>query len=669
MIHSHLPIRTAALLALTASLAGMPAAPGRAAEPADDELKSVLAAPVYGSAQLAGASKYAQDLAEAPTVVYVRTAGEIRTQGYRTLADVLESMPGVHLRSDRIYSHVGVRGINPPGDYASRLLVLIDGMRVNEAIYDSATLGREFPLDVGLIERVEFIPGPGSALYGSNAVLGVVNVITRAPSQLPGLRAIVEASGGARRKLTVTWGGDAGPARLLLGAAVERSRGRDHHFAEFDRPGESDGWARGQDGERNDKLFFKARLADLTLSAQVSDRTKRDPTASYGTLFDRRSDSADRYALVDLSYARALDEHREVHARIGIARYRYWGYGEYDQDGTTVPGESRAGADWTTGELRYVWSGWTGHRILTGLEFQDNRRQMLRSEDLEPAPLVYSDLRLTSARHSVYVNDEWQVTPALRLNLGARVDRRLDGRATTTPRLAALWTPTPAWTFKLQRGSAFREPNISETHYADGSQIANTSLKVESLVSHDAAVLWRPTTTFSLSGSLYELRIRDLIKLVDVAEGTGQYVNAGRSRARGVEAEATWEPGSGVQWRAGWSRQRADDADTGTTLPDAPRSLLKVAVVVPLPSVDGARLGANLQRAGMRHTLAGTPLPAHVRLNLQFTHAPAGRPWKLGVGIVNVFDRRRSDPAGPEHVQDALVQDGRELVVRVGRTF
>ena len=119
-------------------------------------------------------------------MVYVRTGGEIRAQGYRTLAEVLESLPGIHLRSDRAYTYTGARGISRPGDYSSRLLLLIDGVRVNEAIYDSATAGREFPLDVGLIDRVEYMPGPGSALYGSNAVLGVVNVVTRNPSQLPG---------------------------------------------------------------------------------------------------------------------------------------------------------------------------------------------------------------------------------------------------------------------------------------------------------------------------------------------------------------------------------------------------------------------------------------------------------------------------------------------------
>lgn len=652
---------TACLLALLAGRLAL------AAEAAADDLASVLAEPVYGSSRLAGASKYGQDLADAPMLVYVRTAGEIRAQGYRTLADVLESVPGVHLRFDRIYTHVGVRGINPPGDYSSRLLVLIDGVRVNEAIYDSATLGREFPLDIGLIDRVEFIPGPGSALYGSNAVLGVVNVITRSPSQLPGLDATLEASGAGRRKLALTWGGEAGPARLLLGAAVERSRGRDLHFPAFDAPATQDGWALGQDGERNDKLFLKLRWSDVTLSAQLSDRSKRDPTGSYGTIFGTRSDSADRYALADLSYRRAFGEQHELFARVGLAHYRYWGYGIYDQSGTAVPAESRSTATWTAGELRYVWSGWAGHRVLAGLEFQDNQRQSLSSADLEPAPFVYSDLTLQSARYSLFANDEWQLLPSVRLNLGVRADRRLDGRITTTPRLAALWTPTPAWTLKLLRGSAFREPNVSETRYSDGTQQANAALEAESLVSNEIAVLWRPQREFELSVSLYDLRIRDLIRLVTLPDGTEQYLNLGRARSRGLQAEATWEPGAGLQWRASWSRQRAVDG-AGTALDDAPRSLAKLSVTAPLPWA-GTRIGANLQRVGERRTLAGTALPSHTRLNVQLNHAPPGQRWTLGLGIVNLTDRRYVDPAGPEHVQDTLVQDGREFVVRAGWSF
>lgn len=659
------PLRCAASLLAALACAGADAADAPAP---GDELASVLAAPVYGSSRLAGASKYEQDVAEAPTLVYVRTAGEIRAQGYRTLADVLESMPGVHLRFDRVYTHVGVRGINPPGDYSARLLVLIDGMRVNEAIYDSASLGREFPLDVGLIERVEFMPGPGSSLYGSNALLGVVNVITRSPSQLPGLAASVELAGAGRRKLAATWGGEAGPIRLLLGAARERSRGRDLYFQAFDAPQTNHGWAVGQDGETNDTVYLKGRWSDVTLTLTWSDRTKRDPTAAYGTVFDTPSWSTDRYALADLSYSRAFGAEHEVFARVGLARYRYRGVGLYDQDGVRVPAQSPSDADWSAGELRYVWSGWRGHRVLAGIEFQANRRQAMRSEDLAPAAFVYADLATSSQRHSVFVNDEWQVAPTVRLSLGARGDHRLDGHTSVTPRVSALWAPDPQWTFRLQRGAAFREPNVSERLYEDASQQPNLALRVESLDSTDLSALWRPRRGIEASLSVYDLRIKNLITLVPLDDGTSQYLNQGRVRTRGLQLEATWLAAANVQWRASWSVQQARDDTTGVVLGDAPRTLGKLAVTVPL-GTPGARLGANLQHVGARRTLAGATVADYVRANLQFTLAPPGRPWQLAIGVVNVGGERYADPSGPEHAFDALAQDGREVVVRFGWAF
>ncbi len=73
---------------------------------------------------------------------------------------MLNAVRGVYIRNDRAYSYLGVRGLGRPGDYSSRLLMLIDGARVNDNIYDSVMAGRESPLDIELIERIECHPGP-----------------------------------------------------------------------------------------------------------------------------------------------------------------------------------------------------------------------------------------------------------------------------------------------------------------------------------------------------------------------------------------------------------------------------------------------------------------------------------------------------------------------------
>ena len=636
--------------------------------PADD-LAEVLAQPVYGDSRLAAASKYEQDAADAPSIVYLRTGGEIRAQGYRTLAEVLESLPGVHLRQDRSYSYVGVRGIERPGDYSSRLLLLIDGIRVNEAIYDSATAGREFPLDVALIDRVEFIPGPGSALYGSNAVLGVINIVTRTVSQLAGPAAGVELGSGARRKLTASWGGDLGPARVLVGVAAERSRGHASlYFPEYDSAQTNNGVAVGRDGERSDKVFSKARWGDWSLTTLLSERVKADPTGGYGVLFNTRSDSLDRYALADLAYGRRWDTSHEIFARLGAAAYGYRGYGVYGTPEASVPAVTRADARWFTGELRYVWSGWRGHRVLLGLEAQDNRRQSLYSADLDPAPQVFTDLTLHSSRHSLFVNDEWQLASSLRLNLGLRADRMLDGRSTTTPRVAALWSASPQWTFKVQRGNAFREPNVAETSYQDTAQATNAGLKVESMRSAEFAALWRPSNRFDASASLYRLDLRDSINLIDQPNGTQVYANTGNARARGLELEATTQWSAALRVRASWARQLTKDLGSGATLSDSPRSVGKLMVTAAGPW-PGSALGVNVVRIGERLTLAGVPLDTYLRLNAQLTFAPPDRRWSVAVGAYNLTGTHYADPGGPEHIEDALAQDGRQFRIQVGWAF
>ena len=84
-----------------------------------------------------GASKHEQKLSEAPSSVTIVDADEIKKYGHRNLAEVLRSVRGLYVSYDRNYSYLGVRGFNRPGDYTSRVLVLVDGHRVNENVFDS----------------------------------------------------------------------------------------------------------------------------------------------------------------------------------------------------------------------------------------------------------------------------------------------------------------------------------------------------------------------------------------------------------------------------------------------------------------------------------------------------------------------------------------------------
>src|SRR5215203_6878250 len=153
------------------------------------------------------ASRVVQEVTRAPASVTIITREEIRAHGYRTLADVLRTVRGFYITNDRNYSYAGVRGYARAGDYNSRLLVLVNGHRLNDTIFEGALLGTESPLDVALFERVEVIRGPSSSVYGTSAFFGVVNLITRPGGALNGVESEAQAGSGTTRSARVTAGG------------------------------------------------------------------------------------------------------------------------------------------------------------------------------------------------------------------------------------------------------------------------------------------------------------------------------------------------------------------------------------------------------------------------------------------------------------------------------
>src|SRR5438445_3702943 len=186
------------------------------------------------------ASKYKQKITEAPASVTIIGADEVKKYGYRTLADILRSAPGLYVTYDRNYSFLGVRGFNL-GDSNDRVLLLVDGHRINNSLSDSAFIGTEFILDADLIDRVEVIRGPGSSLYGNNAFLGVINVITRKGRDMTGNGAEVsgEAASFDTYKGRVTYGNKFKKGlQLLLSGSIYDSAGQGRLFyKEFVKPG------------------------------------------------------------------------------------------------------------------------------------------------------------------------------------------------------------------------------------------------------------------------------------------------------------------------------------------------------------------------------------------------------------------------------------------------
>ena len=102
-----------------------------------------------------GASRFEQPLSEAPASITIITADEIQKYGYRTMADIIKSVRSFFVTYDRNYAYLGVRGFGIVGNYNGRVLVLVDGHRMNEIIFDQAMIETGFTLDIDLIDSIE----------------------------------------------------------------------------------------------------------------------------------------------------------------------------------------------------------------------------------------------------------------------------------------------------------------------------------------------------------------------------------------------------------------------------------------------------------------------------------------------------------------------------------
>jgi outer membrane receptor for ferrienterochelin and colicins len=262
------------------------------------------------------ASRHVEDAQTAPSAVTVITAEEIHRYGWRTLAEILNSVRGFYTSYDRNYSYLGAEGFSRPGNYNSRILLFVDGHRLNENVYDSAFIGTEFPLDLDLIDHIEIIRGPSSSLYGTNALFGVINVITRA-ARNAGETYLLELSGDASsfesRTGRVTGRFQQGLLSAMFSGSLYQSAGPGKlFFPTFDAPSNHNGVAANIDGDRYAHTFADVQYGNWKLEWLYGTRTKIVPTASFGTNFnDPGTRTIDERSYLDLGYTKSLSPHTD----------------------------------------------------------------------------------------------------------------------------------------------------------------------------------------------------------------------------------------------------------------------------------------------------------------------------------------------------------------------
>lgn len=620
-------------------------------------------------AVIVGASRRRQSLHEAPAAVSVITAAEIKRYGWRTLGEILGHVRGVYVSTDRNYSFVGIRGFGRSGDYNSRILVLVNGHALNEPIYMGALLGREFGIDVDLIERLEIIRGPGSSQYGPSALMGVINVVTRTGPDLRGLEGVgasgtVEADSLGRLKGAARFDRVQGPGRVLLSASYDQSPGQSFYFPELELGGWTDP---SNDRDRPINLYTQLSYGPFTLQGGYNDFEKRTATGAYGTVPGEAIETRDRRGFVE---GRLLLEPAPTLSWTTRGYFNYYAYGgsypyAEEDGGPTVD----AAQDYWSGVESFVhWRPIPQLRLQAGATAQ-------RYFQVEQRVGVGDGANVTSRDYwELAAYGELVLSPiqGLTLHAGARVDRLDTIDAKLSPRVAGVLTPVAGTTLKVLFSESFRAPNFYELHYTDEVTFrGNLDLQPETLRHYELLVeqeLLEGAGLLTLS--IFKDHYTQLIEETQTEGDLGHFINGAGATITGLEAELNGTlPWGGVRGTVAYSFAAARLDATGRRPANAPAHVLLARAQIPLFD-ERAHLGIAGRYLGERTGLPGNPAaPAAVLFDASLTIDDVVPGLDLGLGITNALDVRWSAPGGFEHIQPFLPQDGRVAWAKLTATF
>jgi outer membrane receptor protein involved in Fe transport len=628
--------------------------------------------------EVVSASRYAQRASDAPSSVSVLSGEDFRAYGWRTLAEALNSVRGILTTTGGEYTYAAVRGFATPGDYNSRLLLLIDGIRSNGNIFDSAFLGQEFPLDLDLIERIEIVRGPGSMVYGGNAFFAVINVITKSGKDLNGVEVAASTGSFATRSLRVSYGRqlDNG-ADVLLSVSGLNSDGQAKYYPELGQA------SLGTDNTLTRRLFGRYRQGEFQVTALASQREQGRSIGSFGSVFnDPRNRDRDDLLLLNTSYQTLLSDHARLSTRLfyGQAEWR----GQYVNDYTGVPydvDKEKTDGRWWGFDAQLHYDGLNDHRLLLGIDYQKNLRQNQFAEDAPPSLRCTAtssatepclDDRRNSYRLGLYLQDDLKLNDTLSLQLGLRHDQSDVADSQWSPRAGLIWRPDAENVAKLLYGRAYRAPNVYERYYSYpgvGTQIANQDLRAETIQTYE--VTWEHYfgADLRLTSGAHVSQVENWIVQVDTGAGL-QYQNQPGIRSRGIDLELEKRFSSGARLRASYAGEFVPEQPNGI-LNSPSRHLLKANFATPLPLANW-HLGLEAQFASGQATPTGRTA-TYTIANANLRWQPRGS-TELSLGIYNLFDKDYAHSYPDDSLysgipRESLAQDGRTWQLKLIQRF
>jgi outer membrane receptor for ferrienterochelin and colicins len=477
-----------------------------------DDLRSVLSESVVTTA-----STSAEKASTAPATSIALSAEDLRTYGIRSLDEAINFLSLGVVTSDPLRTpDIGARGVLLPRDDGRHFLLLVNGHALNDPLYGAARFDQGSGVPIEIIDRIEVIVGPGSVLYGSNAMMGVINVITKDGAHYRGGHVVGEHEPGASARagagLGFTFSAFGQPGEVMAHAGYFNRFGPDLDFerqpysfnagynAPTDygpkaTPGYWGGTVRDAYFTEVASGIVRARLGELELNLFGSAYRRGIPYAAGGMnvdFDDPESRELDRALRIDIKHQATLSPLVQLTSRVYADSFDYQrrlnrnaAFGCFRTEFRVCQYYEVGIARWVGVEPRLALNWLEDSSVVTLLGIDARLRSVQAKEDaldadterpFAPSAGVLDDSALLL---SPYLQQTFNPARWLGVNLGARLDADSRFNPIVSPRAALAFTPLSGTTFKAIYSQAFRAPSWAETNPTNRRQLRSPGIEPE----------------------------------------------------------------------------------------------------------------------------------------------------------------------------------------------
>ncbi len=610
------------------------------------------------------ASKSAQTLRESPGIVSLITRDEIVASGARDLIDVLRLVPGFEFGIDvRGVTSIGIRG---NWAHEGKVLILWDGQSMNEILFPSVQLGNHYPVD--LIERIEIVRGPGSAVYGGMAELGVINIVSRAAGDPRGTLAnasfgwMAEAPG--HQNVSMAFGYRSGSSSLDFSLYAGNANRSDLTMTDF-HPGNPFHRFEMAGQQTMDSFFMNLGVKHAGFTARlIVDRYHLTDRTMYGINLASAPRIDFLSTIADLSYTGVLSRRLRLTPRLTYTGNTPWQCLDLNY-APPIYLDKRATRLAASVALDYQVNRQTA--LLSGLEFAQDTGYAGRSSFFMRDPAM-KQLSFTNVAAYAQVRSEHSLA---NLTVGARFERNSKAGNSFVPRFALTREIGPIH-FKALFSFAFRSPGIENI-----SRYSSTPIVPEKTTVTELETGLRLTSHLSLSINLFDIRIRDpIVFFFDPILKVPAYHNAARTGTQGLETELRWK-WAALDTTLAYSHYRARHNQVpdyvvpsdDRALLGFPRHKLTCQATVQVPGNASANLSATyLSKRFAINGITGEEFTEDplllLNLFLNFRKVFVQR-VSIGVGVTNLLKARYSFIQPYRSDNAPLPGPSREFIVRL----